>query len=212
MLKKNKKINDTDITVKFSKMFLPAKECIKILKHIDKMGYNAYTLFPWYYGVTKSINEEDIIKKCEEIIESSNQRNQVKKNADNYRDIQCSNYKVSAGTGYNLENEDSWYNIKIENTNEARRANFALEISGDSMLPRFENGDIVLVRSDGEANIGDVGVFEVNGEGYIKKRGEDRLISINEEYEDIYVTENDNFKCFGKVIGKAVLVETSNQR
>lgn len=195
---------NSDGVVRFSKIFLPIKECTKILEHIDKIGYNAYTLFPWYNGIVESIKEESSIQKCEDIIKANDR---IEKNSNNYADnkivLKCSDYKVSAGNGFILDEIDKWHEIEAEATYTAHIADFCLEISGDSMEPKFSDGDIVLIRKDAEINIGDVGIFELNGEGYIKERGEDCWISLNPEYDNVYVTENDNYKCFGKVIGKA---------
>lgn len=57
------------------------------------------------------------------------------------------------------------------------------------------------MRSQPEIDIGEIGVFIIDGDGYIKKRGKDRLISINPEYDDIYFKEGQDIRCKGLVIG-----------
>ena len=109
--------------------------------------------------------------------------------------------KVSAGTGYILDNEE-WETIEIPDTYESRQADFALTISGNSMEPVYHDGDIVLVKSQPQIEIGDIGIFIINDEGYIKKYGGDRLISLNNKYKDIKFSEGDYIKCCGKVIGR----------
>ena len=53
---------------------------------------------------------------------------------------------------------------------------------------------------------GEIGIFYLNGDAYIKKLQEDKngvfLISLNEKYFPIPVGENDSFDILGKVIGK----------
>ena len=71
------------------------------------------------------------------------------------------------------------------------------------MEPNYSDGDIVLVKRVDCIDVGEIGIFSKNDKGYIKKRGEDRWISLNPDYEDIYITEDDKFRFFGKVIGKA---------
>ena len=71
------------------------------------------------------------------------------------------------------------------------------------MEPIYSDGDIVLVKAYEEINIGETGIFVVNGQGYIKQYGGDRLISVNSDYDDIVFTEGDYIKCAGKVIGIA---------
>ena len=117
--------------------------------------------------------------------------------------IRHSFYKVSAGRGFELGDADEWDDIDVPDTPEARKADFALTIDGDSMEPIYFNGDIVLVKQQATVEIGEVGIFVLNGSGYIKKNGGDRLISLNEKYDDIVISEFDECRCFGKVVGRA---------
>lgn len=109
--------------------------------------------------------------------------------------------KVSAGTGYMLDTEE-WETIEIPDTYESRQADFALTISGDSMEPIYYDGDMVLVKAQPQIEIGEIGIFIINGEGFIKKYGGDRLISLNDKYHDIIFSEYDYIICCGKVIGR----------
>ena len=107
---------------------------------------------------------------------------------------------ASAGAGEYLHEDTTSY-IKVPATNLTGRASFALRVHGDSMEPAYFDGDIVLVAADADVNIGDIGIFIVNGEGFIKQRGKDRLISLNNRYKDIKIGSSDNCICKGKVIG-----------
>ena len=53
---------------------------------------------------------------------------------------------------------------------------------------------------------GEIGIFSLNGDAYIKKLQNDKngifLISLNEKYAPIKVSENDRLDIFGKVLGK----------
>lgn len=121
--------------------------------------------------------------------------------------IQHSLHKVSAGTGYMLLDEDNLEEITILDSPTARKADLALTITGDSMSPEFEDGDIVLIRLQPAVYENEICIYIVNGDGYIKKFGGDRLISINPQYDDIILSENNENKCVGLVIGKATRVE-----
>ena len=116
--------------------------------------------------------------------------------------MRSSIYRVSAGTGFSLDEGDSWEEIQVPDTPEARRADFALTISGDSMEPIYHNGDIVLVKQTEAVGIGEIGIFVVDGDGYIKKIGGDRLISLNHAYADILLKHDSYVRCCGKVIGR----------
>lgn len=121
--------------------------------------------------------------------------------------IQHSLHKVSAGTGYMLLDEDNLEEITILDSPTARKADLALTITGDSMSPEFEDGDIVLIRLQPAVYENEICIYVINGDGYIKKFGGDRLISINSKYDDIILSENNENKCVGLVIGKATRVE-----
>ena len=115
--------------------------------------------------------------------------------------VRHSIFKVSAGVGEWLSDE-KWNMITILDTPQARKATFALTIEGDSMMPDFENGDIVLVKRQDAVDIGQICIYTIEGKGYIKKYGGDRLISLNDNYDDIIFKDYQNIHCQGLVIGK----------
>lgn len=110
-------------------------------------------------------------------------------------------YKASAGCGFELDNQDQWEKIEIPDTPEARKADFAITITGNSMEPIYYDGQTVLVRKQPAVDIGETGIYIINGSGFIKRNGGDHLISINSQYDDIYFSESDTVQCAGKVIG-----------
>lgn len=117
--------------------------------------------------------------------------------------IKHSVYSVSAGTGDMLDT-DEWDTIDVPDSPEARKADFCLTIHGNSMEPVYYNGDIVLVKEQQSVEKGQIGIFIIEGCGYIKKFGGDRLISLNEEYDDILLSDYDpeDIRCSGLVIGR----------
>ena len=86
-------------------------------------------------------------------------------------------------------------------------ATFAVPIAGNSMEPKFKNGATVFVQSAPRVENGEVGLFSLNGEPYIKQlvvdeaRHEVRLHSLNPAYPDIEVHEGDYLYTFGRVLG-----------
>lgn len=107
--------------------------------------------------------------------------------------------KAAAGFGYDLSSEDEWAEITVLDTPQARRADFSVEVDGDSMEPDYHSGDIVLVKRDPDVPVGEVGLFVHDGMGYIKERGKKKLISRNPDYPDI----EGEARCIGLVIGIA---------
>ena len=108
---------------------------------------------------------------------------------------------ASAGTGVLLDSH--YYEVAaMPDTPMTRKANFAVWVNGHSMEPEFNDGDLVLVRTQPAVDIGEIGIFIVNGDGFIKKQGEDKLISLNPDYDDVEISEWDEVYCKGKVLGK----------
>lgn len=113
---------------------------------------------------------------------------------------------ASAGIGTWLEDG---YNtpVTVRKTKEAERANVVIKVSGDSMEPLYTDGDKVLVKIQPDVEPGEIGIFIVDSQGYIKKKGDHELISINPEYDNIPINEYTDYRCFGKVLGKAEILE-----
>lgn len=119
---------------------------------------------------------------------------------DNILSVNWSVQPASAGTGFDLDNEnmEQW---QVAHNDLTRKADFCLNVQGDSMEPRFHDGDTVLIREQPSVDIGEIGLFIVDGKGYIKQQGPDRLISLNPEYEDVRPDEFSDARCVGKVLG-----------
>ena len=107
---------------------------------------------------------------------------------------------ASAGTGQlvidNLADKD----IEIPDKPEYRNVSYAIGVNGSSMEPAFQDGDILLVEATQEIEVGDVGIFQINNECFVKKLGEKELISLNKDYKNIPLDET--ALTLGKVIGK----------
>lgn len=116
-------------------------------------------------------------------------------------EITFAELKVSAGTGEFLS-DDNKSVITISDTPLNRSASYVVQVSGDSMEPEYHDKDMLLVKEQETVEVGEIGIFFLNGDGFVKKYGADRLISLNEKYDDILLHEYDSFKCFGKVLGK----------
>ena len=109
---------------------------------------------------------------------------------------------ASAGSGIFILGNESEDEIELPDLPEYEAADFAIDVNGDSMEPDFSHEDIALVQQDAELFPGDIGVFVVNSNAFIKELGEKELISRNKDYKNIPIHEGDNVVCMGKVIGK----------
>lgn len=114
--------------------------------------------------------------------------------------------KASAGTGQWLGDDEYTTRVDVLDTPEARRANVVIEVSGDSMEPRYHDGDKVLVKLQPTVEQNEIGIFIVDNCGYIKKLGVNELISVNKEYDNIPLNEYNDVTCVGKVVGIAEII------
>lgn len=81
-------------------------------------------------------------------------------------------------------------------------ADFIIGVNGDSMEPTYSDGDLVYVEKCQVVKVGEIGIFIVNGECFIKEAGEEGLISHNKKHKIIPGTKDIN--CIGKVLGKVI--------
>jgi repressor LexA len=110
---------------------------------------------------------------------------------------------VSAGSGVYMDsNIRQKEMIEIPVNEKTAKANFILTVKGDSMEPKYSDGDKILIQSMPCVDYGQLGIFIVNDGVYFKKFGKEGLESLNPKYPIVKVNECDSFICKGKVIGK----------
>lgn len=104
---------------------------------------------------------------------------------------------MSAGTGQPAGDEypENYRLVKEP----PRGASFIAPVSGDSMEPTYHSGDLVFVRAQDEIEMGQIGVFWMGGQQWIKERGDGELISHNQSYDPRPMT--DDVRCQGLVLG-----------
>lgn len=110
---------------------------------------------------------------------------------------------ASAGTGQWLDDDASELTEVDESV--PSKAEFGVRVAGDSMEPRFINGQTVWAKATQDANNGDIILCTLNDQGYCKKLRKDEngiaLISLNKKYAPIPVQEEDEFRIAGIVVG-----------
>lgn len=79
-------------------------------------------------------------------------------------------------------------------------ADFIAGVNGDSMDPTFKDGDLVYVERCQIVDVGEIGLFILNNECFIKEAGEEGLISHNPAYD--IIPGSDQIQCIGKILGK----------
>ena len=149
---------------------------------------------------------ENSTKLLNELHISNNINDELCITRTDVKNIQLYEIPASAGTGM-LITDDIPYEIKqvdLTIAPQARKADFALYVRGDSMEPVYYDGDIVFIKEQPYIDNGQIGIFIYDDEAYIKKYSiqEDGtyLVSLNKNYKPIKIEENICFKICGLVL------------
>lgn len=156
-----------------------------------------------YSRLNKS-NQHKVVNYSFELLEQQN--------SDDDNIIDLYSYKtyegLSAGTGYSYFN-DGDYTLTYSTENISH--DFASWVVGDSMEPELPNGDVVLIKQSTNLDDGDIYAVEFNEQTYVKKvyrhKTYLRLVSINENYDDIFAPYEENPRIIGKIVGHFTPIE-----
>nr|WP_275975152.1 S24 family peptidase [Tetragenococcus halophilus] len=110
---------------------------------------------------------------------------------------------ASAGTG--ILDLDPTYGEYVPYEGEVpNHYDLAFKISGNSMVPTFEDGEIIFVEKYPNPINGAIMVVQIDEQAYIKKvyleKDNLRLVSLNQDYDDILADGNNNIRIVGKVV------------
>ena len=109
---------------------------------------------------------------------------------------------VSAGTGQFLDGES--YEMQPVGPEVPEEANFGVRVAGDSMEPRFHDGQTVWVHQQPTLAPGEIGVFLYDGSAYLKQLRRDGgrvwLHSLNPAYHDLEISDAFPLRVLGKAV------------
>lgn len=113
--------------------------------------------------------------------------------------------KMSAGIGSSVYNDQNYDTVYFD---KELAHDFASWVSGDSMEPKYQNGSVALIRETGFDYNGAVYAVVCNSQTYIKRvyREEQglRLVSINPNYKDIFLSYDEDPRIVGIIVGNFV--------
>lgn len=109
---------------------------------------------------------------------------------------------VSAGTGQFLDSDD--FESVIVGADVPDTADYGVRIAGNSMEPRYQDGQTVWVQYRRTLHSGEIGVFLYDGNAYLKQLVVDesgvRLHSLNPDYSDIEVRSAGELRVLGRTV------------
>lgn len=159
------------------------------------------------------LNTGNKIKTLKYIHDQLQEQNNVARNKKQYREIKVTE-KLAAGRGYSYSENNDFTYVKTDRDDLANY-NLASFVTGDSMYPAYEEGDVVLIQQGYDNCQGAVYAIDYDGKSFLKKvyfeGNRFRLVSINENYSDIYISlpiEDDTYlNIVGRVVDKFKPVE-----
>jgi len=152
------------------------------------------------YRILTGQNQRFIVNMIETMIENEDVivRDRCK---NGFEPIRHGDLRASAGTGYDLSDDNEAEYVYVRVSREACRADEIITVSGDSMEPTYHHGDDLFVEYTPDLRPGEIGVFIVAGEGYVKEYREDGLHSHNSEYPVLRFSDGNDVRCVGRVLG-----------
>ena len=109
---------------------------------------------------------------------------------------------VSAGTGQFLDSDD--FESVIVGADVPDAADYGVRVAGNSMEPRYADGQTVWVQYRRTLRSGEIGIFLYDGNAYLKQLimddGGVRLHSLNPDYADIPVRSAGELRILGRVV------------
>lgn len=190
--------------------YLRSTKGISQQKLADKLGVSRSTIAMWETG--QSQPDHDMLKKLAELFSVSVDyllgRSSNPIESKNSISVPVLGY-VAAGIPIEAV-EDV---IDYEELDPAQFDNtykyFALKIKGDSMTPRIQDGDVVIVRQQPDIENGDVAIVCINGDEatckQVKKHPEGiSLIPFNNAYEVKFYTNKEAEALPITILGKVV--------
>ncbi len=106
-------------------------------------------------------------------------------------------HPMSAGTGQEA-GDDAPESLHLKKE-PPPGTSYVAPVSGDSMEPTYHDGDRLFIRYQEEIYPGQIGVFFMDGQQWIKELGDGVLISHNSAYPPRPMTED--IRCQGRVLG-----------
>ena len=158
-------------------------------------------------------NKKIVLRTSEDLLDEQEKRRKAKNNEvsekviDLYQVEVVSETAAACGFNYGFGYDDTDRET-IEVDEQPPRHDIATKVSGDSMQPDYQDGDILYLADKGLTTYnGDLAVIAYGDRSYFKKiyteNGRLRLVSLNDKYEDIILdfppAEDTHIKIFAVV-------------
>lgn len=186
----------------------PSKEKVRRLEQILRVPKDYFTEIEIVrlYNTLSNEGKKQVVEYARDLVQKE-QTQQVISVSENLYEYHVYE-KMSAGIGASVYDDRNYDTVYF---NEELAHDFASWVSGDSMEPKYRNGSVALIRETGFDYDGAVYAVVWNFQTFIKKVYREkeglRLVSINKDYKDIYISYDENPHIVGKIVGDFMPLE-----
>lgn len=190
----------------------PRLSSVKILADyfdvpLDYFNGNEVEILPIYNKLEKP-RQEKVLSYAKDQLEEQESANNISM-FDKYQDDEdyITDYVeglVAAGHG-TFQEDNLHMEVKLRTEDVPEEYDTIAKVAGDSMEPLIEDNDLLFIKVTSQVDINSIGIFQVNGKNFVKKLKRDYdgswyLQSLNNSYEEIHLTENDDIRTIGEVV------------
>ena len=161
------------------------------------------------YDKLNQIRQEKVLNFASDQLAEQEQENTVssifsKKEDDNEYITDYVQGLVAAGRGV-FQNDNLYMEVKLKAEDVPEEYDTIAKVAGDSMKPLIKDNDLLFIKVTSQIEPNEIGVFQVNNKNFVKKLKRDYdgrwyLQSLNDKYEEIYLSENDDIRTIGEVV------------
>lgn len=157
----------------------------------------------WLYDKLEPSRQENVITYAEKQL-NEQENNIISIFDDRKRVTAYVEGVVAAGLG-SYQEENLHMEVELLEEEVPEKYDTIAQVVGDSMEPLIENNDLLFIDVKSQVDVNSIGIFQVNGKNFVKKLKRDYdgawyLQSLNNNYEEIYLSEDDDIRTIGEVI------------
>ena len=190
----------------------PRLSSVKILADyfdvpLDYFNGNEVEILPIYNKLEKP-RQEKVLSYAKDQLEEQESANNISM-FDKYQNDEdyITDYVeglVAAGHG-TFQEDNLHMEVRLRANDVPNEYDTIAKVAGDSMEPMIEDNDLLFIKVKNQVDINDIGIFQINGKNFVKKLKRDYnggwyLQSLNNSYEEIHLTEDDDIRTIGEVV------------
>ncbi|HEM3648133.1 TPA: helix-turn-helix domain-containing protein [Streptococcus suis] len=158
------------------------------------------------YNQLEPTRQEKVLDYAEVQLEEQNKVTSIFEVREDSEDYITDYVKGLVAAGHGTFQEDNLHmEVRLRANDVPEKYDTIAKVAGDSMEPMIKDNDLLFINVTSQVEINDIGIFQINGKNFVKKLKRDYdgrwyLQSLNNSYEEIYLTEDDEIRTIGEVV------------